>query len=115
MPTAYPGLGTPARIPSFAVASILSHPFRFTADGRVATVDQASPIADAEQIAVLALTRLGERPLVPGFGMADPTFAGFETSALAAGLALWGPPVTVDRIDVTAVDDTSQLVQVAFR
>lgn len=114
MPSASPGIRA-VRHSLAAIAPILSHPFRLTADGRVALVEQASPTADAEQIAVLALTRLGERPLVPGFGMTDPTFAGFERTALAAGLALWGPPVQIERVDVAFTDEHTQAVEVKFR
>lgn len=63
---------------------------------------------------MLALTRTGERALVPGFGLPDPTFAGFERTQLAAALALWGPPVALARIDVSAVDDHTQAVEVNF-
>lgn len=97
------------------MAAILSHPFRLTADGRVATVEQDSDPADIEQIAVLALTRNGERALVPGFGMRDPAFSGFERTELAAALALWGPPVQIATVDITAVDDATQAVEVTFR
>lgn len=61
------------------------------------------------------MTRPGERPLVPGFGMVDPTFAGFDASALAAGLALWGPPVQLEHVDVTVVDESTEAVAVIFR
>lgn len=64
---------------------------------------------------MLALTRLGERPLVPAFGMPDPTFAGFESSALAAGVALFGPPVQLERVDVAFVDERTEAVEVKFR
>lgn len=47
--------------------------------------------------------------------MTDPTFAGFEVSELAAGLALWGPPVQLQRVDVRPVDDATLAVEVAFR
>lgn len=86
-----------------------------TSDGRIALVEQASIGADTEQIAVLALTRPGERPLVPGFGMVDPTFAGFEVSNLAAAVALWGPPVQIDTATVTVVDEQTEAVEVIFR
>jgi hypothetical protein len=97
------------------VAAILSHPFRLTSEGRVALVEQSSPAADGEQIAVLVLTRTGERRLVPGFGLPDPTFAGFDRSALVAGIALWGPPVQLDRVDVEFADEHTQTVEVRYR
>lgn len=92
---------------------ILSHPFRLHA-GRVATVEQDSDTADAEQIAVLALTRLGERPLVPGFGMTDPTFVGFDEGELRGGVAVYGPPVTIHRVTTTQLGEAEQAVDVAF-
>lgn len=47
--------------------------------------------------------------------MTDPTFAGFEESNLAAAIALWGPPVQLDRVVVTPVDDHAEAVEVSFR
>lgn len=64
---------------------------------------------------MLALTRVGERPLVPGFGLTDPAFATFEPSELAAAVTLWGPRVVLDRIDVSAVDDSTIAVEVGYR
>lgn len=47
--------------------------------------------------------------------MPDPTFAGFEPTALAAGLALWGPPVQIGNVEIVPVDDATQAVEVTFR
>lgn len=97
------------------MAQILSHPFRLGSDGRVATVEQTSDAGAAEQLAVLCLTRPGERPLVPAFGLSDPTFAGFDASELAAGVAAWGPAVDVTNVTITAAGDAVQAVEVLFR
>lgn len=111
------GIRRPGPGPAYSdrIASIISHPFRLARDGSIATVDQTSDAGLAEQIAVLALTRPGERPLVPGFGLPDPTFEGFEPSALAAAVALWGPDVLLDQVTVVQRDDSTQQVEVSFR
>lgn len=77
----------------------MSVPFRIRY-GRVATVDQASDMARAEQISVLARTHLGERPLVPNFGITDPTFRQFDPNELQLGIDTYGPPAA--RLSVSA-------------
>lgn len=96
------------------MSKILSHPFRLIANGTIATVEQESERADVEQVAVLALTRLGERPLVPSFGVSDPVFARFDVGQLAAGLAAYGPPVTIRSAVSRPVSDTEEVVEVIF-
>lgn len=96
------------------MARILSWPFRFALDGRAAVVDQDSEQGLAEQIGVLAVTREGERRLRPGFGLSDPTYAGFAPSELAAKLELYGPPVDLGDIRVTPVSGDQQRVEVLF-
>lgn len=93
---------------------ILSHPFRLRPDGSVATVEQETDEAHAEQLACLVLTRLGERDLAPGFGISDPTFAGIEASEIAAGVAAFGPPVDVTDVRETPRDDGRLDVVVTF-
>lgn len=98
-----------------AVARILSHPFRLWPNGAVVTVEQESEEADREQIAMLALTRVGERVLVPGFGLTDPVHGdGFPVTELAAQIAEWGPPVTLHDVAVVATSDRTQTVEVTF-
>lgn len=96
------------------MARILSHPFRLLANGAVATVEQDTVTADNEQVAVLALTHRGERPLVPGFGVTDPTFAGFVPAELVAGVRVYGPPVAIEDVRVSAYSQHEQLVEVTY-
>lgn len=94
---------------------ILSHPFRLADTGEVATVDEGSTAANAEAVVVLAMTRLGERRMVPEFGVVDPVFAGFDAGELEAGLALWGPDgVSVESVDTEWDDDTTARVVIEF-
>jgi hypothetical protein len=97
-----------------AVARILSHPFRLALTGAAATVEQDTDQADAEQIAVLALTVRGERPLVPGFGVTDPVGGGFTPAELIAGVTMYGPPRTISTIDTRYASDTEQVVEVVY-
>lgn len=96
------------------MARILSFPFRLAGAGAVATVEQASDDANAEQVAVLLLTRTGERPMVPTFGLTDPAFRGIEPGEVAAGLSLYGPPVRLLGVDSHATDDATTAVEVRF-
>lgn len=88
------------------MARILAYPFRVDAGGSAATVEQNSDVAEVEQVAVIILTRLGERALVPDFGITDPAFAGVNPSELVAAVARWGPPVRLT--DVTAAPDPAR-------
>lgn len=96
------------------MAPILSHPFRVLRNGPIATVEQDSDEGKAEQIAVLVLTHLGERPLAPGFGITDPAFAGVESSEVLAGIQEYGPVVNIVTVDVEWPDDHHADVLVTF-
>jgi hypothetical protein len=85
---------------------VLSHPFRLTPTGRVATVIDHTDEHLAECVAVTVLTRKAERPLVPDFGVADPVFDELDVAELNAVLATFGPDVAVTDIDVEALTDT---------
>lgn len=96
------------------MALILSHPFRLRPNGAVALVEQQSEAGEAEQLAVLVMTRRGERPLVPGFGLTDPAFGGFSPGELAAEVTIYGPPVRLADVAVRDESDTAQAVLITF-
>lgn len=96
------------------MARIIRYPFRFALDGSVATVEQDTDDANGEQIAILAITRAGERRLRPGFGLTDTAFVGFNASEMAAKLALYGPPVDLSDIRVAPVAADTQRVTIDF-
>lgn len=93
---------------------LISHPFRLEANGAVATVEDGTEEAAAEGIAVLVLTRRGERDLVPGFGMTDPTFDELSVAELNVGLAEYGPDVIVTDVAITYPNDRTERVELAF-
>lgn len=96
------------------MARILSHPFRLLPNGAAAAVEQDSDAGDTEQIAVLIMTVAGERELAPGFGITDPAFEGFLPGEIAAGVAAYGPPVTIVDVDVIDINETEQRVEVTY-
>lgn len=93
---------------------LLSYPFRLAAGGSVATIDDGRDQQLAEELVVAVLTKRGERPLVPDFGVADPAFAGFDVDALRLHVGTYGPDVEVTDVDVQFIDDHTQDVVIYF-
>lgn len=93
------------------MAAVLSFPFRFNADGSVATVDSASDAGIAEQINAFIQTIRGERPLALGYGMIDPVFeTDIDIEVLMSGVFDYCPEATID--NVTASLGTSGDLQI---
>lgn len=110
VPLPCPDVGQTGRVPS-----VIAHPFRLDASGRVAVVEQGSDDHHAQALAVLLSTRRGERPLAPLFGTSDPTFAEVDAAELAAQVALFGPPVTITDVSTTySPDGTTADTVVSF-
>lgn len=93
---------------------LISHPFRLTAGGSVATHEDGTEEYYAERLALLILTKPGERVLVPSFGLRDPTFDEVDDAMLAAQIELFGPPVTIASIGARPINDVIQEVIVEF-
>lgn len=97
------------------MTQVIRFPPSLAADGSMATVDQDDVEADAELIAAMVLTRPGERPLWPTFGITEPTFAALSKAELAAGVNEYGPDVTITDVRVTDETATAQNVEIEFR
>ena len=93
---------------------ILSYPFRLTANGDIATVEQYSAQCTAEQIAMLILTEQGERQMIPAFGIVDPAFDEVDASEIALQVAIYGPNVSVSDVTAYYPDDATLTVNVEF-
>lgn len=93
---------------------MLSYPFRVGPDGGVATVEGDSEQADTEEVAVLLLTVRGERPLLIGYGIEDPTFAGIRAPEVMSAISRWVPAVTVTGVSVQAEGVTTQRATVSL-
>lgn len=94
---------------------LLSHPFRLEANGAVATVEDGTEEAYAEGLAVLLLTRKGERDLVPDFGVTDPVHDELSLAEVNVGLADFGPPIEVTDVTIAHPDDRTERVTLAFQ
>lgn len=95
------------------MARILSFPFRLEG-GQVVVVDPDTEQGISEQIGVLLLTHLQERPLLPSFGITDPTFVGVEPTEVAAGLAEHGPDVALTDVRLTWDTSSTQVVHIDY-
>lgn len=96
------------------MAAVLSFPFRLAPLGSVVKVDEGSQDYDIEMVAAHLLTRRGERPMVPNFGIDDPTFRTPDAADLSASLNLYGPDVDVQGYEVTFPTDRSAAVVVTI-
>lgn len=92
----------------------LSFPFRVLPNGQCATVEQDTPAEYEELVTALILTRLGERDLVPAFGVPDPVFRVLDLGSVQSGVSLFGPPVEVTAVDVVVTGENSQEITVTF-
>jgi len=93
---------------------VFSHPFRLTANGSLATVEQNSTQAIAEQIAMLILTEQGERVMLPNFGITNPAFGEVDSTEIALQVALYGPSVSIGSVNAYYQDDSVLTVNVEF-
>lgn len=97
------------------VSRVLAYPLRIVA-GRMVTVEDTSNDGVAQQIAAIVLTRRGERPMVPSYGIHDPAFIGLNVAEINAAIVLHGPYVTVTDIVSDLVDSgTRQRVVLSWR
>lgn len=85
---------------------LLSHPFRVTGNGNVATAEEYTEDYLAERLALLMTVRNGERPLVEDFGLGDLEYQGVIESAVITQVQLWGIPIVISTVKETVVDDT---------
>jgi phage baseplate assembly protein W len=95
---------------------VLAYPFRFLNNGSAALVADDTDESDAQQIAFLLLTRVGERPLAPEYGTPDPTYdtIGLTEADIAAAVAAMGPTVDLAGVTVTPTADGLSTVEITF-
>lgn len=96
------------------MADVFSHPFRIGSGGAIATVRDGSDQALAEGIAIIVLTRPGERPLVPDFGLSDPAFDELRQAELIAQLDLYGPETTIASVTSSPASEGSVEVVIGY-
>jgi hypothetical protein len=96
------------------MAELISFPFRLNKSGVVATVEEGTDEAAAEELAMLCMTQPGERELVPEYGLPDLVFRGVIQEELTSKIALFGPPVSITAINSTFPRDGEQLIDIEF-
>lgn len=93
---------------------LISYPFRLGPNGNVVTRPDDSSDYYAELIATVILTRPGERPQVPLYGLSDPTFTEIDAQELIYKVGIFGPPVRITSVRGKFVSATAQDVMVQF-
>lgn len=96
------------------MTDVISFPWRLTSSGHIATVEQDSDDEHAELIAALLLTRIGERPLCPDFGVTDMVGQGLNEGELTAAIATFGPDVRLTDVNIEQTRQDTQRVTVRF-
>lgn len=86
---------------------LLAFPFRLRPDGSAATVTDGSDEAHRQEVALLCLTRKGERVLVPDYGTTDPVADLLDVAELNAALSTFGPALVVEELEVDYPDSTT--------
>lgn len=94
--------------------NLMSYPFRLDNTGAVVTNEDGTDECYAEELAVLVLTKPGERILVPDFGITDPAFGEFDSQELSDKVSLYGIPVQVVDVSSSYVSDGHESIQVSF-
>lgn len=96
------------------MSNVLSFPFRLSPNGTAATVDQGTEQYYAEQINVLVSTDMGERPLLPNFGVPMMEFHQFAALSLIQACRAYLPEVEITDANVIHRSDARDDVVVTF-
>lgn len=95
--------------------NLIAFPFRLNGVGHVTAYPDNDDEYYAGELAMLVMTRTEERVLVPDYGCTDPTFGTFSEVELRSQVDLFGPPVTIGRVQAaTNRDGTEQFVTIEF-
>lgn len=89
------------------MAETLQVPFRFAA-GKAAKVDARSDAGLLQQVAVLLMTRLGERPMRLALGVHDPTWHDLDLVEANSALRTFGSGVRLARLSAEWADATTR-------
>lgn len=96
------------------MTQLIAHPFRLGVDSSVKTNLDGTTAQIGEQLALLVLTRPGERIIVPGYGLNDPAFGRFDAAALATQLEMYGPDVQIDEVLSEFTSESTEDVLITY-
>ena len=97
-----------------SVAQLLAHPFRLRAGGCV-TVTQDADSGNIDAVARIALTRQGELPRVPSYGIPEAAFDELSVAAINSTLATHGPQGVTVTADVVERQQRTERITLAIK
>lgn len=95
---------------------VLSYPLSLTFD-RFSTVRQDSDAYKAQQIKAFLRTEKGERPIMPDFGMNEPTFNTFDSGEFFDSFLNFYSSQTLEITEVKVLETSGVVsdVQISFK
>jgi hypothetical protein len=88
------------------MSATLAHPFRLDSAGAAAIVPQGGKRHALELVRHVVSCRIGERPLAPDWGLADPLADGVDEADVRAAIDLCEPDIVVSGVTLTPRDST---------
>lgn len=96
------------------MTNLISFPFRLNSFGFVTTKADDSDEYFAEELGCLVGTIPGERPMVPLYGLTDPTYQAVDANEVAIKVGMFGPPVRVRNVEPKWISAGQQDVIIEF-
>lgn len=96
------------------MTALISFPFRLSPMGHAVTRDDNSTEYYAEELGCLVGTLPGERPLVPLYGLTDPTYRNVDANEIAIKVGIFGPPVRITKVSTKWIGSGEQDVIIEF-
>ena len=99
------------------MSTTLAHPFRLDSAGSAAVIPQGGKRHAVEVVRHIVSCRVGERPLAPVWGLADPLADGVDEADIRAAIDLCEPDIVVSGVTLTqsTTQDLDIVIDAAWR
>lgn len=99
------------------MSTTLAHPFRLDSAGSAAIIPQGGKRHAVEVVRHIVSCRIGERPLAPVWGLADPLADGVDEADIRAAIDLCEPDIVVSGVTLTqsTTQDLDIVIDAAWR
>ena len=99
------------------MSTTLAHPFRLDSAGSAAIIPQGGKRHAVEVVRHIVSCRVGERPLAPVWGLADPLADGVDGADIRAAIDLCEPDIVVSGVTLTqsTTQDLDIVIDAAWR
>lgn len=99
------------------MSATLAHPFRLDSAGSAAIIPQGGKRHAVEVVRHIVSCRVGERPLAPVWGLADPLADGVDEADIRAAIDLCEPDIVVSGVTLTqsTTQDLDIVIDAAWR